>query len=65
MGQDEFFGGSLALRILNPHTGPILCATADDKKQSQSQGVTEALCGGREERGVKGGEGADRRAAFA
>ena len=40
MEQDQFFGGPFALRILNPHTGLILSATADDKKQSESQGVS-------------------------
>ena len=46
MEQDQFFGSPFALRILDPHTGLILRAAADDKKESESQGVKRCYCTG-------------------
>jgi hypothetical protein len=57
MEQDQFFGGPFALRELNPHIGLILCAAAEAKKLSESQGVTEALYGGERLRSKSRGSG--------
>jgi hypothetical protein len=61
MEQNQFFGGPFALGILNPHTGLVLCAAADDKKQSERQGVSNksGYCVGGGRTGVKGGERQD------
>ena len=46
MQEDEFFGGSFAFRILNPHTG-LLSYPLTDRKWSESQGVTGGIVRGR------------------
>jgi hypothetical protein len=39
MEHDQLLRSPFTLRILNPHSDRVLCAAADDKKLSESQGV--------------------------
>jgi hypothetical protein len=63
MEQDQFFGGPFALRILDPHTS-LRSYPLTDKKQSESQGVSNGMVIVRgAEKEMQEWEGADRRSS--